>query len=282
MLIAQLTDLHIGTGDDIGAEENYARLLMVFDRIARMKRKPDVIIGTGDLSERGTVPSYKLLKRMLDRAKIAMLPVMGNHDVSANFKRVFGRMHFNDGFCQYSKDLGPVQLVVTDTHDETIHGGDFCERRVEWLTKALTDAGDKPVLLAFHHPPFVSGIDWMGARADSEPYITMIRQVVERFPNVKKIISGHIHRQIDRPFAGTSCFVSTATATEVDLELAPISSSEADGRPLIVDEPPGFALHWWDGKEFVSYNVLAGDYHVILEYHERFRDVMRDVFHVPE
>ncbi|MGV6820301.1 MAG: metallophosphoesterase [Parvularcula sp.] len=282
MLIAQLTDLHIGTGGDIGAEDNYARLLMVFDRLARMKRQPDLIIGTGDLTETGSVPAYKLLKRMLDRADIDMLPVMGNHDISSNFKRVFGRMHFNNGFCQYSTDLGPVQLVVTDTHDETIHGGDFCPDRAEWLRKALTDAGDKPVLLAMHHPPFVSGIDWMGARDNHEPWVDAIRNVVKDFPNVKKIITGHIHRQIERSFAGTCCFVSSATAAEVDLELAPITSSEADGRPLIVDEPPGFALHWWDGQEFVSYHVLAGDFDVILEYHERFRDVMKDVFHVPE
>lgn len=282
MLIAQLTDLHIGTDDDIGAEANYARLLMVFERLSRLRRKPDAVICTGDLTETGSVAAYKLLKRMLDRAGLDVLPVMGNHDRVANFKRVFGRMHFNDGFCQYTRDIGPVRLVVTDTHDEAIHGGEFCDDRAEWLDRTLADAGDQPVLVALHHPPFNTGIDWMGARANDEPWIEQIASVVRRYPNVKKIISGHIHRQIERPFAGTQVFVSSATAAEVDLELAPITSSEADGRPLIIDEPPGFALHWWDGAEFVSYHAIAGNYDVILEYHERFRDVMRDVFHVPE
>ncbi len=282
MLIAQITDLHIGTGDDIGAEDNYHRLLAVFARLKALKRQPDYIVATGDLTETGSVSAYKLLKKMLDRAEIEIFPCMGNHDLSANFKKVFGRMAFHDGFCQYTRDLGPVQLVVTDTHDETIHGGDFCEVRARWLDETLSDIGDKPVLLALHHPPFVTGIDWMGARESDEPWVQMLDSVVRRHRNVKRIISGHIHRPIVRQFAGTDCFVSSATAAEVHLELAPLSSSEADGRPLIVDEPAGFALHLWDGQQFVSHHGVAGDFDVILEYHERFRDVMRDVFHVPE
>lgn len=282
MLIAQLTDLHIGTGDDIGAEDNYRRLLSVFARIATLRRQPDVFLITGDLTETGSVAAYRLLKKMLERANIVALPALGNHDIAENFKRVFGRMHMHQGFCQYARDLGPVRLVVTDTHDEQIHGGAFCEDRARWLDEALTAAGDQPVLLALHHPPIMTGIDWMTPRSADEPWIRRLEGVISRHRNVRKIISGHIHRPIERPFAGTSCFVSSATAAEVSLEIAPITASVADGRPLIVDEPPGFALHWWDGQEFVSHHGIGGEYDVILEYHERFRAVMRNVFHVPD
>lgn len=282
MLIAQITDLHIGTDDDVGAEDNYRRLLAVLARLAQLKRKPDVVIATGDLTETGSVPAYRVLKQMLDDAGVEMFPCMGNHDVAANFQKVFGRMHFHDGFCQYVQDLGPVRLVVTDTHDETLHGGDFCARRMAWLDHALTMAGAQPVLLALHHPPFVTGIDWMGARDAAEPWVGMLRDVLGRHSNVKRIIGGHIHRPMVRQFAGTDCFVASATAAQVHLELAPITSAEADGRPLIVDEPAGFGLHWWDGEQFVSHHGLAGDFDVTLEYHERFRDVMRDVFRVTE
>jgi 3',5'-cyclic AMP phosphodiesterase CpdA len=282
MLIAQLTDLHIGTGDDIGAEDNYNRLLSVFERLGRLRVKVDAIVATGDLTETGSVPAYKLLKKMFDRAGLDVLPCMGNHDVAAHFRQVFGSAHFAGDHCQYARDIGEVRLVVTDTHDETIHGGDFCAARAEWLDRTLTEAAGRPVLLALHHPPLVSGIDWMGARSYDEPWVRMIEQVISRHDNVRKIIAGHIHRPMERPFAGTSCVVSSATAAEVDLELAPITASTADGRPLIIDEPPGFALHWWDGQEFLTHHGVAGDFEIILQYHERFRDVMRDVFHVPD
>lgn len=281
MLIAQITDLHIGTGDDIGAEDNYHRLLGVFDRLRQMRRQPDYVIATGDLTEIGSIPAYRLLKEMIADSGYEVLPCLGNHDKTKEYGKVFGTSYLEGGFCQYVQDLGPVQLVVTDTHDETIHGGAFCEARKAWLDQALSSA-TKPVLLALHHPPIVTGIDWMGARDADEPWILAIREVLSKHRNVKKIISGHIHRPMERPFAGSSCVVASATAAEVHLELAPITSSEADGRPLIVDEPPGFALHWWDGEEFLTHHGIAGDFHVILEYHPQFRDVMRDVFHVPE
>lgn len=282
MLIAQITDLHIGTGNDIGAEENYHRLLAVFETLKKFHRKPDLIIATGDITEVGSVPAYKLYKQMMEEAGLEILPCLGNHDVTENFQKVFGKTYINEDHCQYSVDLGDLWLVVTDTHDETIHGGAFCEKRMDFLDRAIREADGRPVLVAMHHPPFVTGIDWMGARDYDEPWLVQIRQVIKRYPNVRKIICGHIHRVMDRPFAGSSCIVSAATAAQVHLELAEITSSEADGRPLIVDEPPGFALHWWDGREFVTHHGLAGDFEVILEYHDRFRDVMRDVFHVPE
>lgn len=284
MLIAQITDLHIGTGNDIGAEDNYHRLLAVFETLSQLKRKPDLFIATGDLTEIGSVAAYKLLKQMIDEADLGvpLLPCLGNHDVTENFVKVFGKNHIHEGFCQYSVDLGDLWLVVADTHDETIHGGAFDEARADFLDRAITEANGRPVLVALHHPPFVTGIDWMGARDYQEPWLVQIRQVIKRHPNVRKIICGHIHRVMDRPFAGSSCIVSAATAAQVHLELAAITSSTADGRPLIVDEPPGFALHWWDGREFVTHHGVAGNFDVILEYHDRFRNVMRDVFHVPE
>lgn len=282
MLIAQITDMHIGTGDDIAAEENYDRLLAVTRRLARMRRKPDLILATGDLTETGTTDAYKLLKRMFGDIPQTILPCLGNHDIAHNFRSVFGDGFFNAGFCQYTYDAGPLTIVTTDTHDETIHGGDFCAERADWLDRALTACREKPAIVALHHPPFVSGIDWMGARERDEAWLVLLRDVVSRHPHVLKVVGGHIHRAIDRPFAGTSCFVCAATAAQVDLELAPITATTADGRPLIIDEPPGFALHWFDGTELVSHHGVAGDYDVILEYHERFRQVMRDVFRVPD
>lgn len=282
MLIAQITDLHIGTGNDIGAEDNYHRLLAVFETLSRLKKKPDLVIATGDMTEVGSVQAYKLLKQMFDEAGIDVLPCMGNHDVIENFRKVFGKTHIQDGFCQYSVDLGDLWLVVTDTHDETIHGGAFCDHRAAFLERALKEADGRPTMVALHHPPFVTGIDWMGARSHDEPWLVQIREVIERFPNVRKVISGHVHRVMERGFAGATAIVSGATAAQVHLELAEINSSTADGRPLIVDEPPAFALHWWDGQDFVTHFGVAGDFDVILEYHDRFRDVMRDVFHVPE
>ncbi len=279
MLIAQITDLHIKAD---GAA-NAARLKSVLARLARMRRQPDAIIATGDLTEHGTVQEYKALKAHYDAAAVSPLPCLGNHDVAANFADVFTDEDvFAEGFCQYARDLGAIRLVVADTHDESQHGGAFCEARQRWLDETLSAVPDQPTLIALHHPPMTTGIDWMDPQTPNPAWINGLREVVARHRHVKKVIAGHVHRPIERAFAHTSLCVAGATAAAVDLELAPVTSATADERPLIIEEPPGFALHWWDGEEFVSHHGVAGPFPVQHRYHDQFRDIMRDVFDVPE
>jgi hypothetical protein len=44
----------------------------------------------------------------------------------------------------------------------------------------------------------------------------------------------------------------------VALDLTPIDEDRPDNRELITDEPPGFALHRWDGARLITHGESIG------------------------
>lgn len=62
MLIAQVTDIHLGFEPDSPGEFNRQRLDRVLEQLARMEPRPDLLLATGDLIDRGDRPSYERLR----------------------------------------------------------------------------------------------------------------------------------------------------------------------------------------------------------------------------
>ena len=162
MLIAQITDLHIGLGRT--AEGNDSRLQQVVARLGVID--PDVVLATGDLTEDGDAPSYGRLAELLSPLSAPVLPVIGNHDLRPAFIHALGVQTDLDGFVQYVSYVGDLRIVVLDTVETGQHGAAFCERRAAWLSARLDEEPGMPTLIALHHPPVKCGIAWMDVGAD--------------------------------------------------------------------------------------------------------------------
>ena len=84
---------------------------------------------------------------------------------------------------------------MLDTLEEGRHGGAFCETRAAWLAARLDEAPERPTLIALHHPPIDTGIDWLTERPDA-PWIARLHDVLVGRPNIVGMIAGHVHRPI--------------------------------------------------------------------------------------
>lgn len=255
MLIAQITDLHIGFEAGNPEELNVQRLKAVIASLLALDRAPDLVLATGDLTENGTISSYKDLKAIFEQCPWPVWPSLGNHDIRENFVAVFADIPHQAGFLQYVIEDGPVRIVVLDTLEEGRHGGGFCGNRAQWLDECLSEAPDRPTLVVAHHPPIPTGIDWMTI-GPNEPWAATLADVLARHPQVLKLVTGHIHRAISAQRGATSVWVSPSVAPQVALCLAPISETP-DDRPLIVAEDPGYSLHYWDGTALISHAASA-------------------------
>jgi hypothetical protein len=76
---------------------------------------------------------------------------------------------------------------------------------------------------------------------------------VQGFAQIKGIVAGHLHRVIHTLWNGIAVTVCKSTAPAVALDLSPIDPDMPDHRALITDEPPGYALHRWDGERLISH-----------------------------
>jgi 3',5'-cyclic-AMP phosphodiesterase len=262
MLIAQITDIHLGFDPDNPTEFNRRRLDQVIRVLTAMSPQPDLLLATGDLVDRGDRDSYRRLRNALSICPFPVWPCMGNHDVRENFAAEFPEIPVVDSFVQYEIDAGEVRFLVIDTLEEGRHGGAFCDARARWLRDRLAEQPDRDTMIVMHHPPVDVGIEWM-ATQDDEPWVGRFADAIAGQAQVKGIISGHLHRPISVAWRGTTVMVCPSTAPQVALDLSPIDPERPDNRAMIIADPPAYALHKWNGRELVSHFDTAED-HVML------------------
>jgi 3',5'-cyclic AMP phosphodiesterase CpdA len=262
MLIAQITDIHLGFDPGNPAEFNRKRLDQVLRTLNEGPNRPDMLLATGDLTDLGDADSYKRLANALSICNFPVHLCLGNHDLRANFSAHFPNVPMADGFVQYAINAGPLRLVFLDTLEEGRHGGAFCEVRAGWLRRILAEDRETPTIIVMHHPPVEVGIDWMNTHPE-EQWVTNFTDATEGAPNIKSILCGHIHRPVVVPWRGTAVTICASTAPQVTLDLTPIDPETPDNRPLIIADAPSFALHWWNGRELVTHFESA-DEHVML------------------
>jgi 3',5'-cyclic AMP phosphodiesterase CpdA len=265
VIIAQITDLHVGFHGSAPDEPNKKRLETTLAELASLTVKPDLVLATGDLSDKGDAQSYRDLMRIFAASGLPVYPALGNHDSRATFREVFSDALFHEGFLQYVLEDWPVRIVVLDTLEEGAHGGGFDVARAAWLDRQLSAAPDRPTLVALHHPPFPSDIPWLTTQPQAG-WAARVEAVIARHAQVVRVISGHIHRAIFRQWAGTLAAVCASTSPQVALEMADMDAHETDNRRLIVAEPASYMLHVWRDGVMQSHCGVAGDFPVLARY----------------
>lgn len=275
MLIAQITDIHLGFQPDDPAELNRKRFDDVIATLMALTPPPDLLLATGDLTENGTIASYRVLKCVCDALPFPVLMALGNHDLRGNFRAVFDTAPSVGGFLQYSHDIGPLRIIVLDTLDEGQHGGSFDKLRADWLTAEL-DRDDKPTIIVLHHPPIETGNGWMTEDLDA-PWVTRLEAVIRGRRQVIRLVTGHLHRAIVTSWGGTTLAVCPSSAPQVAIDFRALDPDCPDGRDMIVAESPGFALHYWTGRDLITHFCAGGDHPVLARYNSRMQPTVRHI-----
>ena len=266
MLIAQITDIHLGFEPNNPAEFNRRRLDQTLRRLREMEPRPDILLATGDLADSGDDSvSYRRLKNILADFPIPVFFCMGNHDSREPFRRYFPAIPQADGFVQYAIEDYAVRLLILDTLEVGRHGGGFCEVRAAWLRDRLDEQPQRPTVLVLHHPPIETGLSWMTENPDAD-WVLRLRATITARTNIVAMLAGHLHRPITTRWAGTTLMVCPSTAPQVALDLKSIDPDRPDGRPMIVADPPGYALHLWNGEALVSHYNTADEHTVLARY----------------
>jgi Icc protein len=271
MIIAQITDTHIvapgmlfrcpvqGTAPE--AERVY-RELDTAQYLARavtalnaLVPRPDVAVVIGDLVDHGEPAEYDHLRRLLAPLRMPVFVIPGNHDAREPLRAAFGGDGYLPvaGYLQYAIEDYPVRLVALDTLIPGKHDGTLCAERLDWLDAALAAQPARPTAILMHHPPFATGITYMDNYGLDNA--AGLAEVVGRHPQVERILCGHLHRAIDRRFAGTVAGTAPSTAHQVRLNLVP------DARLSFIFEPPGYQLHLWRAESgLVTHTASFGDW----------------------
>lgn len=257
MLIAQISDTHLKKQGELlfGRIDTAAHLERAVAHINALDPKPDIVVATGDLVDRGKPEEYLNLKRVMNSLSVPVFLIPGNHDDRDALRAAFPENSYlpTSGFLQYVIEDLPVRLIALDTLVPGKSHGELCATRLDWLEARLTES-EKPTVIIMHHPPFECGIeafDKSRLNVGSE----RLTELVRRCNNVERVMCGHVHRPIQVRWAGTMASIAPSTAHQATLDL------RAGSPYSMMMEPPGFALHQWrPSSGLVTHVSYVGTY----------------------
>lgn len=218
--ILHLSDTHLLAGPQplYGSVDSRAKLLSLFERLTAAERKPEAIVFTGDLADKGEPEAYDELRSIVEPAAEQMgakvIWVMGNHDK---------REHFKERLLDEAPDMAPMdrvyevnglRIVTLDTSVPGYHHGELSDSQLSWLRSVLRTPAPDGTILALHHPPVPSVQD-----------LTVLVELrhqrdlaaVLEGTDVRSIIAGHLHYSTFATFAGIPVSVASATCYTQDL-----------------------------------------------------------------
>lgn len=209
--LLQLTDPHLGAHSSetligLNTEES---LLDVLNHIRDSNLTFDLVIGTGDISNDGTLASYERfvarVNEFLPNVPLAWLP--GNHDnpkAMATFPR--------EEVWIEEFNLGQWHFILLNSRIPFEEGGELSPGELARLERLLNLRPDRHTLVFLHHQPVPVGSDWI------DQYVVknagQFFGIIDRFPNVKAVSWGHVHQAFEATRGALNLFASPSTCVQ--------------------------------------------------------------------
>lgn len=222
--IAQLSDLHFGSHDEKVVAGTEAWL---------QEQRPDLVIISGDFTQRARVEQFRLASAYLNRLRAAgfrVLAVPGNHDVPLyDVARRFGaplqryKRYISNDLCPWFENDDVAVLGINTARSLTIKSGRINREQVAIIRESFAKVpGSKTRILVTHHPLFAMPIGAGGELSEAvgrhEDAVVAVCEA-----GVHIALAGHFHRTYAEAArkmvkkAGGALVIQAGTATSTRL-----------------------------------------------------------------
>ncbi|WP_309108205.1 phosphodiesterase [Arthrobacter sp.] len=230
--LLHLSDPHLMGGPKplYGAIDSESRLVQLFEEVQASGVRPEAVIFTGDLADKGEPEAYAKLRAIVDPACEAMgarvIWAMGNHDNRAHFRTGLLDQPADDSPVDRSYYVNGLRVITLDTSVPGFHHGELSGAQLEWLADQLETPAPDGTILALHHPPVPSVLD-LAVLVELRNQASLA--TVLRGSDVRSILAGHLHYSTTASFAGIPVSVASATCYTQDLNVPVGGSRGRDG-----------------------------------------------------
>lgn len=234
LIVAQITDTHLFATDEqqmLGLTTHDC-LQAVVAHLRQLQPQPDILLLTGDLSQDETKESYQRLQEIISPLQIPTYWIPGNHDDLALMQQLLNQPPI---FADKSFTAGGWHFLLLSSWVPGKVYGKLSQASLEWLEQELQSIGDKPTLISLHHPPCAIASAWMDEIKLQNP--NDFYAIIDRYPQVKLVLFGHIHQAFEQQRRGVSYLGSPSTCVQFkpkSVEFA-IDSTQPGFRLLTLD-----------------------------------------------
>jgi len=207
----QISDSHIGFNKEANPDVS-ATLQAALDRIAKLPKKPAMMIHTGDVSHLSKAAEFDAAEQLMKSVKLDTHYVPGEHDVIGDdgqqFFARFAKEAKPGGW--YAFDQGGVHFVALNNVQNFVKdgAGGFGAEQLEWLEKDVKGrTASTPIVVFTHVPIWPIYPEWGWATADAPQALSYLK----RFGSVT-VLNGHIHQIVQKIEGNVSFRTAMSTA----------------------------------------------------------------------
>jgi Icc protein len=204
----QISDTHVLADDDevlLGVNTT-ASLNAVLDQIKADPVRADLLLVTGDLSQDETAASYVKIADALTRLVVPAYCIPGNHDDRALMAQVYPR-----GVMRLDKQIlvPGWQVILLSSQKPQAVEGYLDAAELAHLEKCLATHPERRAVVVLHHHPIPIGSPWADEIAlENAPAFW---EVIQRYPQVKVVLFGHVHQQVEGEIHGVRYLSAPST-----------------------------------------------------------------------
>lgn len=208
--IVQITDTHLYASEDgsllgIPTRESFRA---VVEQVVREESDVQLILGTGDISQDGSLAAYQYFVAETQRIGAPMRWLAGNHDEA----QILAQASQAGDWLEWCYDLPAWRVVMLDSSVAgAVHGRLQADQLVR-LEQALSSAGERHVLVCLHHHPVPMGSPWLD-RLDLHNADELFA-ILDRYPQVKAVLWGHVHQELDQERRGVRLLAAPSTCVQ--------------------------------------------------------------------
>ncbi|MEY2848305.1 MAG: hypothetical protein RI885_970 [Actinomycetota bacterium] len=230
--ILHLSDTHLvaGVRPLYGSVDSEGLLRQLVGELEASGCRPEAIVVTGDLADKGEPEAYATLRSILepfaDRLGAELVWVMGNHDDRAAFRGGLLGQHPTDKPVDRVFDINGLRIIALDSTVPGHHHGEIADNQLDWLAEELSVLAPHGTIIAMHHPPVPTVLD-LAVLVELRDQAGLAEVI--RGSDVRSIIAGHLHYSTTATFAGVPVSVASATCYTQDLNVPVGGTRGRDG-----------------------------------------------------
>jgi 3',5'-cyclic AMP phosphodiesterase CpdA len=218
-ILLHISDTHlISDGSLYGAVDADGLLDELLGQLKQSGLRPDAIVFTGDLADKGESAAYRKLRAVVEpfaaELDAELIWVMGNHDNRAELRRLLLDEAPSMAPLDRVRMIDGLRIITLDTSVPGQHHGEISDSQLAWLADELATEAPDGTILALHHPPIPSVLD-LAVTVELRDQASLGQ--VLKGTDVRAVLAGHLHYSTNATFVGIPVSVASSTCYTQDL-----------------------------------------------------------------
>lgn len=210
--IVQITDPHLfkDTNGELLGINTQASFSQVLTEIQQQQYAYDLVLATGDLVQDSSDEGYLHFCESVKALEKMVFWIPGNHDFQP---KMFDLLTKDNISAKKHILLGDRwQILLLDSQISGVPHGQLSEYQLDWLLAKLKEYPQRYSLVVLHHHILSTHSAWLDQHNLRNAH--ELAYVLAPFSNVKGILYGHIHQQVDGEWHGYKVMATPSTGIQ--------------------------------------------------------------------